>query len=230
MAASADLLEKPDAPEEADEPRTLDPGRATADRVFHHSARAVATIVLALTASIGLFLGYQAVPTLHHYGLKFFTESQWQPHLNVLGLSAVLTGTVTRGREPLRARSRTGAAVQQVERSRADAAGLRSAHQAAVAYPPCRARPDLRAPYRGYGVRGSCESSAFARAYETRPAARCPTPTCMRASASHAPASSGSRRVASRAYATACTASWWSASRARRTWTTSVSACSSLSA
>ena len=84
MAASADLLEKPDAPEEADEPRTLDPGRATADRVFHHSARAVATIVLALTASIGLFLGYQAVPTLHHYGLKFFTESQWQPHLNVV--------------------------------------------------------------------------------------------------------------------------------------------------
>src|SRR5204863_4544465 len=122
---------------------------------------------------------------------------------------AVLPGTVAGGREPLRARSRAGAGVHEIERSGADAAGLRSARQAAVAYPPCRARPDLRAPYRGYGVCGSCESSDFARAYVTRPAARCPTPTCMRASASHAPASSGSRRVASRAYATACTASWW---------------------
>ncbi|MEA2592282.1 MAG: phosphate transport system permease protein, partial [Actinomycetota bacterium] len=80
MAASADLLEKPGAPEEVDEPRALEPGLAMADRVFHHSARAVATIVLLLTASIGLFLGYQAIPTLHHYGLRFFTESQWQPH------------------------------------------------------------------------------------------------------------------------------------------------------
>jgi phosphate transport system permease protein len=94
MAASADLLEKPDASDEADEPRTIEPGLATADRVFHHSARAVAMVVLALTASIGLFLGYQAIPTLRHYGLKFLTESQWQPHLNILGLSAVLTGTV----------------------------------------------------------------------------------------------------------------------------------------
>src|SRR2546430_1841391 len=94
MAASADLLEKPDIPQGLDEPRTIDPGLATADRVFHHSARGVASSVLLLTASIGLFLGYQAIPTLQHYGLKFFTESQWEPRRNIVGLAAVIPGTV----------------------------------------------------------------------------------------------------------------------------------------
>ena len=50
--------------------------------------------VLVMTGAIGLFLGYQSIPTLHHYGLHFFTEAQWQPELNKIGIAAVLVGTV----------------------------------------------------------------------------------------------------------------------------------------
>jgi phosphate transport system permease protein len=49
--------------------------------------------VLALTGSIGLFLGYQAIPTLRHYGLSFFTESDWLPEQDKVGISSVLLGT-----------------------------------------------------------------------------------------------------------------------------------------
>jgi phosphate transport system permease protein len=31
---------------------------------------------------------------LHHYGLHFFTQSNWQPELNQIGIAAVLVGTV----------------------------------------------------------------------------------------------------------------------------------------
>jgi phosphate transport system permease protein len=94
MASSADLLERPPAPGAVDEPRTIDPGRATVDRVFHLTARSIGIFVLLLTASIGLFLGYQSIPTLQAYGLRFFTEAQWVPNRNILGLAAVITGTV----------------------------------------------------------------------------------------------------------------------------------------
>ena len=50
--------------------------------------------VLAITGAIGVFLGYQSIPTLHHYGLRFFTEANWQPELNQIGIAAVLVGTV----------------------------------------------------------------------------------------------------------------------------------------
>lgn len=92
MAASAELLGPPTGA--VDEPRTIDPGRATVDRVFHLSARSIGIFVLLLTASIGLFLGYQSIPTLHLYGFRFFTEAQWIPNRNILGLAAVITGTV----------------------------------------------------------------------------------------------------------------------------------------
>lgn len=78
---------------EPDSPRVIDPGRAPSDRVFHNVARVTGLSVLVLTGSIGLFLGYQAFPTLHRYGLRFFTESQWQPELDKIGISAVLVGT-----------------------------------------------------------------------------------------------------------------------------------------
>jgi phosphate transport system permease protein len=94
MAASAELLEGAPGPEVADEPRKIDPGRAKVDRVFHITARSIGILVLLLTASIGLFLGYQSIPTLHAYGLRFFTEQHWIPNRNILGLAAVLTGTV----------------------------------------------------------------------------------------------------------------------------------------
>ena len=47
-----------------------------------------------MMASIGLFLGLQSVPTLSHYGWSFFTENDWQPERDTLGISAVLLGTL----------------------------------------------------------------------------------------------------------------------------------------
>jgi len=83
-----------DVDRDDDAPRAIDPGLATSDRVFQHTARSVGTFVLVLTTAIGLFLGYQAIPTLRHYGWSFFTESRWSPEHDIIGLSAVLVGTV----------------------------------------------------------------------------------------------------------------------------------------
>jgi phosphate transport system permease protein len=77
-----------------DAPRTIDPGLPPSDRVFHGAARAIGGFVLVLTGSIGLFLGYQAVPTLRQYGFSYFTETQWQPARNLIGIASVLLGTV----------------------------------------------------------------------------------------------------------------------------------------
>jgi phosphate transport system permease protein len=68
--------------------------RATgADAVFEHGARAVGASVLVITGGVGLFLAWQAYPTLQRYGWGFFTETQWQPESDVLGIAAVLVGT-----------------------------------------------------------------------------------------------------------------------------------------
>jgi len=75
-------------------PRTLTPGLQPSDRIFHGSATAIGMFVLVMTGAIGVFLGYQSIPTLHHYGLRFFTETQWQPELDKIGIAAVLVGTV----------------------------------------------------------------------------------------------------------------------------------------
>jgi phosphate transport system permease protein len=91
------LLEHPapaPAPEPDDIPRELDPGLSRSDRVFHISARSIGAFVLVLTGSIGLFLGYQLIPTVRYYGLHFFTENNWLPHENILGISAALLGTI----------------------------------------------------------------------------------------------------------------------------------------
>ena len=77
-----------------DVPRELQPGHSRTDQAFHLSARAIGALVLAIFGSIGLFLGYQSVPTLHRYGLRFLTETQWQPELNHIGIAAVIVGTV----------------------------------------------------------------------------------------------------------------------------------------
>lgn len=79
-----------DAP---DTPRRLDRGQSGADRAFVVAMRATATTVLLITGGIGLFLALQAVPTLRHYGLSFFTETQWEPDADVVGIGAVLVGT-----------------------------------------------------------------------------------------------------------------------------------------
>jgi phosphate transport system permease protein len=75
-------------------PRQLSTKRDLSDRVFRGTARSIGFVVLGITGAIGIFLGYQSIPTLHHYGLHFFTQTQWQPELDRIGVAAVLVGTV----------------------------------------------------------------------------------------------------------------------------------------
>ncbi|WP_395691180.1 phosphate ABC transporter permease subunit PstC [Nocardioides sp.] len=75
-------------------PRKISRKATGADAVFVHSIRVVGATVLVITGGVGVFLGWQALPTLRHYGFGFFTESAWQPEADVIGIAAVLTGTV----------------------------------------------------------------------------------------------------------------------------------------
>lgn len=84
-----------DAPPAAVTPRRLSRASTGADAVFTWGARTVGASVLVVTGGVGVFLGYQAYPTLQRYGWSFFTESQWQPDQDVIGIAAVLVGTVS---------------------------------------------------------------------------------------------------------------------------------------
>ncbi len=83
----------------ADEGRRIriKPGHSPADRVFFGLTRLMGILVVVITASIGIFLAIQARPTLHHYGLRFFTEHLWDPERNIIGISSVMLGTVEVG-------------------------------------------------------------------------------------------------------------------------------------
>jgi phosphate transport system permease protein len=72
----------------------IKPSLEGTDRLFHGTATSIGMFVLIMTGSIGIFLGYQAIPTLRHYGFSFFTQTQWQPELDKIGIAAVLVGTV----------------------------------------------------------------------------------------------------------------------------------------
>lgn len=76
-------------------PRRLARSESGSDRIFAIGGRAVGATVLAVTGGIGLFLALQAVPTFKRYGLAFFTETQWQPEADVVGIGSVLLGTLT---------------------------------------------------------------------------------------------------------------------------------------
>jgi len=76
-------------------PRVLSTAETGVDRVFVLGARGIGATVLAITGGIGFFLALQAVPTLQRYGWSFFTETQWQPEADVLGIASVLVGTAT---------------------------------------------------------------------------------------------------------------------------------------
>lgn len=84
----------PELDVDLDKPREIDPGLSPSDHVFRGTARMIGVFVLVMTGAIGLFLGYQAIPTLHHYGLSFFTEHRWLPNIDKIGIRAVLVGTV----------------------------------------------------------------------------------------------------------------------------------------
>lgn len=76
-------------------PRAISRRPTGADRVFVHGFRAIGATVLVVTGSIGLFLAWQAVPTLRHYGLSFFTEEAWAPEQGTVGIAGILVGTVS---------------------------------------------------------------------------------------------------------------------------------------
>jgi phosphate transport system permease protein len=76
-------------------PRKISRKATGADAVFEWSARTVGASVLVITGGVGLFLGWQGYPTLQRYGLSFFTESQWLPDEDRIGIAGVLTGTFT---------------------------------------------------------------------------------------------------------------------------------------
>lgn len=74
-------------------PRTISRKAAGADAVFVHASRLVGATVLVITGGVGIFLGWQAYPTLRDYGLGFFTEASWQPEADIIGIAAALVGT-----------------------------------------------------------------------------------------------------------------------------------------
>jgi phosphate transport system permease protein len=76
-------------------PRRLSRKPTGGDAVFAHIFRAIGASVLVITGGIGIFLAYQSWPTFKHYGFSFLTETHWQPEADVLGIAAVLVGTVS---------------------------------------------------------------------------------------------------------------------------------------
>jgi len=84
----------PTTPVEDETPRPLDRGLLPVDRIFFASARTIGTLVLVITGSIGLFLFLELIPTLKRYGLHFFTQVNWLPQSNQVGVAAALAGTV----------------------------------------------------------------------------------------------------------------------------------------
>lgn len=89
----------PEAPPDGDppvedRPRVVSPGFTTGDQVFRRGTTVIGVLVLVITGAIGLFLGYQSIPTLQRYGLGFFTENQWQPENDIIGISSTLLGTL----------------------------------------------------------------------------------------------------------------------------------------
>jgi phosphate transport system permease protein len=95
MTTIIDLRRAGSSPEpEEDSPRPIRKSLSLADRIFRSGTTGIGAVVLLITGAVGVFLGYQLVPTLHTYGLKFFTQTQWNPETNVLGIAEVLLGTV----------------------------------------------------------------------------------------------------------------------------------------
>lgn len=97
---SGDLLAPPvsgppEGPEDVEDvPRRITARHSLQDLVFVQSARGVGMLVLVIVLCIGVFLGIQSVPTLDHYGLSFFTEFRWLPSQDIIGISAVVVGTI----------------------------------------------------------------------------------------------------------------------------------------
>jgi phosphate transport system permease protein len=75
-------------------PRLISRKAVGGDAIFVNTFRLVGASVLVITGGIGVFLAYQGWPTIHHYGLSFFTTQAWNPDTDTLGIAAVIVGTI----------------------------------------------------------------------------------------------------------------------------------------
>ena len=75
--------------------RPFHPDGGVGDRIFRAAARSIGILVLLITGGIGAFLAYQSVPTIREYGWSFFTTVDWSPGTGVVGIVAVLVGTIS---------------------------------------------------------------------------------------------------------------------------------------
>ena len=74
-------------------PRRIYRGLLPADRTFFGLSWSVGILVLIICGSIGLFLLLQLIPTVRGFGLRFFTEANWDPFTGQVGVAAALVGT-----------------------------------------------------------------------------------------------------------------------------------------
>jgi phosphate transport system permease protein len=77
------------------EPRTIDPGLTTGDRVFRFISATAAAGVLAILGLVALFLCLEAWPALEVSGVKFLTTFEWMPDDTPahFGIAALVYGT-----------------------------------------------------------------------------------------------------------------------------------------
>ena len=94
LVAVSEVAAGPPEGEDDDRPRRVAARHSLQDQVFIHGVRGIGLLVLAIVSAIGVFLGLQSVPTLEHYGLSFFTEFRWLPSQDVIGIAAVVVGTI----------------------------------------------------------------------------------------------------------------------------------------
>ena len=82
---------------DVDRPRAIAAGMPASDRIFRNATRIVGSTVMIVTGAIGLFLGAKVFPTIHRYGFGFFTQAQFVPDHNLVGIGAAVVGTVVIG-------------------------------------------------------------------------------------------------------------------------------------
>ena len=77
------------------EPREIDPGLTTGDRVFRFVSATAATSVLAILGLVALFLCLEAWPALKVTGVKFLTTFEWDPDGTPahFGIASLVYGT-----------------------------------------------------------------------------------------------------------------------------------------
>ncbi|WP_246060970.1 phosphate ABC transporter permease subunit PstC [Nocardioides dongxiaopingii] len=97
MTTTLPDLDRTERSEADDQPRRLSRRSTGADAAFVWSVRVVGASVLVITGGVAIFLGAQLKPTLDRYGLAFFTTQEWSPDTDVVGIAAVMVGSIAIG-------------------------------------------------------------------------------------------------------------------------------------